>query len=127
MDNLGNRLNLIVTGSRAKTFDARIEDIMWTAATGYANVTLYVGDANGVDALARKVAEEAGWDIAVFRADWKKHGKAAGPIRNQQIADAVEVKWDPAVGLAFPDEGSKGTWDMVRRMHEAAIPVLVVW
>lgn len=49
-------------------------------------------------------------------ADWSTHGKAAGPIRNQQMADARAD-----LCLAFP--GGKGISDMVRRAERAGIPV----
>lgn len=62
----------------------------------------------------------------VHRADWKKYGRAAGPIRNKQM---VELGAD--LCLAFPDhpkgEGSRGTWNCVDLAQQARIPVLVVW
>jgi len=62
----------------------------------------------------------------VHRADWKKYGRAAGPIRNKQM---VELGAD--LCLAFPDHpkghGSRGTWNCVKLAQQAGIPVLVVW
>lgn len=55
-----------------------------------------------------------------FPANWRKHGKAAGPIRNQSMIDHGE----PTLVIAFP--GGKGTADMVRRAHAARIKVLMV-
>lgn len=49
----------------------------------------------------------------LFPADWEKYGKAAGPIRNQQMAEYGNVL------LAF-DRGTKGTKNMIetaRRNH----------
>jgi hypothetical protein len=43
--------------------------------------------------------------------DWKTHGKAGGPIRNQMMLD----DYKPQVVIAFP--GGSGTADMVRRAH----------
>lgn len=60
-----------------------------------------------------------------FRADWKTHGKAAGPIRNQQMLDEGK----PDVVWAFIDkplEQSRGTFDMVTRAKLHDIPVYVV-
>ena len=51
----------------------------------------------GVDFLGELYAEWKRLGIAQFPADWVRLGKAAGPIRNQQMldyADAVIVVWD---------------------------------
>lgn len=59
----------------------------------------------------------------VFRADWDKHGKAAGPIRNQEMLD--NGKADALV--AFWDGKSPGTKDMIRRAKRKGIKVKVVY
>lgn len=53
-----------------------------------------------------------------FPANWDKHGKAAGYIRNQQMLDEGK----PDLVLAFP--GGKGTADMVRRAQKLGITVI---
>lgn len=52
-----------------------------------------------------------------YPADWPKHGRAAGPIRNQRMIDEGR----PDLVLAFP--GGRGTADMVRRARAAGIEV----
>ena len=55
-----------------------------------------------------------------FPADWKQYGKAAGPIRNQQMLDEGK----PELVLAFVDKPvveSRGTWDMVQRARKAQV------
>lgn len=77
------------------------------------------GDAVGADRLAGFVARSIGVEVEAHPADWKKHGKAAGPIRNQEMLDTgVDVV------LAFP--GGKGTADMVRRAEKAGVQVILV-
>lgn len=56
----------------------------------------------------------------VFPADWKAHGRAAGPIRNQRMLD----EGGPELVVAFP--GGKGTADMVRRARKAGVLVVTV-
>lgn len=46
---------------------------------------------------------------------------AAGPLRNQHTVDLGADKC-----IAAPTEGSRGTWDCVRRAKAAGIPVRVV-
>ncbi len=44
------------------------------------------GNAKGVDAAGERFAKKHGIDLVLFPANWEKHGKAAGPIRNEQMA-----------------------------------------
>lgn len=81
-------------------------------------ITIVHGGAPGADSLAGAIARAAGVREWVFPADWAKHGKAAGPIRNQQMLDEA----DPDIVLAAP--GGRGTADMVRRAAAAKIPVI---
>lgn len=75
------------------------------------------GASRGADTLAARWAEGASVETADFPADWERHGKAAGPIRNQRMLD--EGKPDAVV--AFP--GGTGTADMVARARKAGVPV----
>jgi hypothetical protein len=63
----------------------------------------------------------AGVREEVFPADWDKHGKAAGPIRNRQMVQA-----GADLCLAFPFGESRGTWNCVNECKKAGIPVKVI-
>lgn len=58
-----------------------------------------------------------------YPALWDKHGKAAGPIRNQQMLD--EGKPDAVIAFHKDIASSRGTADMVRRARKAGIPVWI--
>lgn len=75
------------------------------------------GGAKGADTLAELWARERGIPIAVYRADWKKHGKAAGPIRNMEMLKCEA----PDLVLAFP--GGKGTANMILLAQQAYVKV----
>jgi hypothetical protein len=75
------------------------------------------GGARGADSLAGEWAALHGVSCVVFPADWTKHGKAAGPIRNQQMIDA-----GADLVLAFP--GGRGAADCVDRARVAGITVV---
>ena len=81
------------------------------------------GGARGADRLAGMAAEALGVPVHIFVADWHRHGKAAGVLRNQEMLD----KGKPDLVLAFHDniEASKGTKDMVSRAKKAGLPVEV--
>jgi hypothetical protein len=80
--------------------------------SGYPITEVVCGCAAGVDSLGERWAKENNIPISRFPADWNKHGRAAGPIRNQEMAvegDKLIVVWDGE---------SRGTGDMVRRMKK---------
>jgi hypothetical protein len=88
-------------------------------------VTVINGGARGADAIAGHWASLNGEPGETYPADWRQHGKAAGPIRNQQML----TEGKPEVVWAFvtkPLEESRGTADMVRRARAAGIPTYVV-
>lgn len=110
-------MRIIVCGGRAYT-DART--VAKTLA-GYATSTrvfhrLVHGGAPGADTMAAAVAYTLGWSVEEHSVDWGQHGNAAGPIRNQAMADL-----GADLLLAFP--GGRGTADMIRRATAAGIPV----
>ena len=68
------------------------------------NVTLVVsGGARGADKMGEDWAKEHGIDTLIFPADWDKHGKAAGYIRNEDIIKNCDQ------AIAFWDNISRGT------------------
>jgi YspA, cpYpsA-related SLOG family len=84
-------------------------------------VTIIIsGCAHGADTLGIEWAEERGIEVARFSADWNTHGRAAGPIRNQQMLDEGK----PHLLMAFP--GGRGSADMVRRARAAGIELMLL-
>jgi predicted Rossmann-fold nucleotide-binding protein len=77
------------------------------------------GGGTGVDQQALDWAKSLNIDTKVYPADWDQFGRAAGPIRNQQMADLK-----PDLVVAFP--GGRGTADMVRRALKSVIKVIQV-
>ena len=74
----------------------------------------------GADWQASVWASAHGMPPRYFYANWSGEGKAAGPLRNQRMADDK-----PDIGVQFP--GGKGTRDMRRRLNEAGIQVIESW
>lgn len=71
------------------------------------------GGAKGADALAERFAQEHQLTIIVKEPDWKKYGRAAGPIRNKLIIEEADAV------VAFPSSASKGTlnsMELAKRM-----------
>lgn len=79
------------------------------------SITLLIhGAAPGADSLAASWAAASGIPTRPFPADWKTHGKAAGPIRNRQM-----IKLCPDAVVAFP--GGRGTQDMISVAKSAGV------
>ena len=81
--------------------------------------TIIEGGARGADRQAREWALANNLDVQTFDAEWHRHGKRAGPIRNQRMLEEGQ----PDLIVAFP--GGHGTADMVRRARQAGIEVHV--
>lgn len=75
------------------------------------------GAARGADSMANAWADRKAIQIIRMPADWQRHGRAAGPIRNQEMLDRMK----PSLVVAFP--GGKGTADMIGRARKAGIDV----
>lgn len=53
---------------------------------GY-NLIIVQGEAKGVDTFAKRAAHYLGLGVESFPADWKKYGRAAGNVRNDEMLD----------------------------------------
>ena len=80
------------------------------------------GAARGADKLAGVVAEGLGFEVISVPADWNKHHRAAGPIRNKKM-----LAMRPMIVLAFHEDirTSKGTKHMVTIARKAGIETKV--
>lgn len=78
------------------------------------------GAAKGADALADEWARRNRVSLHTFPAQWEKHGKAAGPIRNQRMLAVGR----PDLVIAFP--GGTGTADMVHIALVSSVEVIKV-
>lgn len=104
-------VTLLVTGGRnalSPMQQLRVEAAVKKAAK--LCDTLVCGCAPGVDTSAVLAFERHG-GVRVYKADWKAHGRAAGPIRNREMIDSLPKD---AMALIFP--GGKGTADCKRQL-----------
>lgn len=72
----------------------------------------------GADYFGEMYAKWKGFKLTVFPADWDKHGKAAGPIRNRQMAEYANAL------IAF-DTGGPGTANMIKLAKEYGLLIKV--
>jgi hypothetical protein len=108
-------MKLIVAGGR----DFRLGDAHEMALAllvdheGFTEIV--TGGAPGVDSDAHDWASEVGLATRVFPADWHQHGKAAGPIRNREMAAYADAV------VLFP--GGLGTASMAREASAANLKI----
>ena len=114
-------MSLLICGSRHWTNG---ELIRRELAALHGVEVVIEGEAPGADTLAAAAARELGIPVLPFPADWDHYGRAAGPIRNQQMIE----EGHPDLVLAFSESlnSSRGTADMVARARRARIRVVLV-
>ena len=112
-------MKVIVAGSRSIT---DIEFVFDTLDNINMEITEVVcGMAKGVDIIGKEWAETKGIPVKEFPAAWGTYGRAAGPIRNGQMAAYA----DRAIVIYRP-EISKGSKNMIEQMKKCGKPVLEV-
>lgn len=83
------------------------------------SAVLVHGAAPGADSLCAEWWDMQGRVVEAHPADWETHGKAAGPLRNQEMVDSgLDLL------LVFP--GGRGTADMRSRAEAAGVHILDV-
>ena len=110
---------VIIAGGRTITDACKLEGAVRTFTKKWEITQVVSGGARGADALGEDWARKNRIQYVVFRADWKQHGKGAGPIRNERMAkyaDALIALWDGK---------SRGTADMIRRARSQGLIVHV--
>ena len=106
-------LKVIVAGSRRFKDYKIVKSALDYYLANQDEVEIVSGCAGGVDSLGERYAEEKGIPVKKFPALWDKHGKAAGPIRNKQMAeyaDALVLFWDGT------SPGSRNMFENARKM-----------
>lgn len=114
-------MRILITGSRNHTDVQLIREAIQTHTMGLEpeNVTIVSGGCpTGADRIAERYARLQGFTLEIHPAEWAKHGRAAGPIRNQQMVDA-----GADVVLAFPLGESRGTKGCIRAAKVAGLTV----
>lgn len=78
------------------------------------------GCAKGADTWGEHWAEQSFTHVIHFPANWTMHGKAAGPIRNAQMAEYADA------AVIFIWNGSRGSANMLQQMQKRGKPCFVV-
>jgi hypothetical protein len=120
----GKMTRIVIAGSRSYEDYEGLQQAWQKHLTRHglkeADLCIVSGGAAGADKLAERLAQEKGLRIEIHKADWQKHGKAAGPIRNaEMIAKARHC-------IALWDGKSPGTAMTIKTAKRKGLAVTVI-
>lgn len=115
-------MKLIIAGGRDfQDFDLlknKLDSIL--SNTDKSSIEVVSGGANGADALGEKYARQNSLTLTRFPADWDKHGRSAGMLRNKSMAEYATHC------VVFWDGCSKGTANMIMRAAQLNLVLRVI-
>ena len=111
-------MRVLVCGGRGFDNHQWFNDCMNKLHAEIAITELCHGGAKGADTLAHRWAQRNGISVVRFDADWAKHGRQAGPIRNIKML----TEFKPERVVAFP--GGRGTNHMVSSARAAGVAII---
>ncbi len=102
-------MKIIVAGGRDFNNPIALNNILLDIINPKEDI-IVCGDARGADLLGAEWAAQHAVPIQHFPAYWDTYGKAAGYIRNAEMAEYGDML------IAFWDGKSKGTMNMIKAM-----------
>lgn len=114
-------MKVIIAGSRHMSLD---DFHLIQKAVDYSEweiTEVVCGMAKGADLMGADWALRNQIPVKEFPADWTKYKKAAGPIRNKQMADYADAL------IVFIWDGSRGSQNMLDTMKKLGKPTVAVF
>ena len=114
-------MRTIIAGSRGILSYRHLLDAIKAAAfVGFTPTVVLSGTASGVDQLGERWARENKVPLELYPADWAKHGRRAGHLRNIVMAEKAEAL------IAVWDGSSPGTRHMIDAARKRGLRI-VAW
>ena len=111
---------VVIGGCRDYTdyvfFKSRLDEILKDEK----KIIIISGHCSGVDLMGERYAEENGLRVEIFFPEWKKYGRAAGPIRNKKMVECANLV------IAFWDGKSKGTKSLIKYAQNDKKEMIVI-
>lgn len=108
-------MKLIVAGSRFSDLTAEQLAQLDAIHAEHHVAEVVSGGAEGADRSGELWAESRGIPVRIFKPEWQRYGRAAGPVRNGQMAAHADA------AAVFP--GGSGTRDMLARARHAGLRI----
>jgi len=112
-------MKVIIAGGRNFNDYKTLKDVCNKVLKNCTNIEIVSGTAKGADSLGEQYANEMNFKIKRFPADWDKHGRSAGYIRNSEMANYSDAL------ISFWDENSKGTKHMIDLAKKQGLQVKI--
>ncbi len=113
-------MKVIVAGSREFENYEMLKNKLDKLLVNQKEIQIVSGGCRGADKLGERYAKEKGYSLKIFKANWDKYGKKAGPLRNRKMAEYAN-------GLvAFYKEGSKGTKNMIEEARKRNLKIRII-
>ena len=109
-------MRMVIAGGRDFKGFYSDSKLIREAVKKYIITEIISGSAIGADAFGERCAEILKIPIKKFPADWIKHGRKAGPMRNKQMAEYTDYVF------LFP--GDRGTESMRREALKAGKQII---
>lgn len=114
-------MRVIIAGSRGFTdYSLLCQKMDHFLSQTKGQITVVCGGARGADSLGEKYAQERGYEVAKYPAEWERYGKSAGYRRNAAMAENADAL------VAFWDQKSPGTRHMINLAKEKGLKVRLV-
>lgn len=106
-----------VSGSRDYAHLDNVNRVLESFPQG---IVIVHGGAPGVDRRTDEVARLLGMEVDVWKAEWERYGRRAGPLRNRQMVASCDFL------LAFWNGVSRGTASAIQAAVDEDIPFEIV-
>lgn len=117
-------VRLIIAGSRSFSLFGLLkkscDEFLGDDVGNKGKVAVISGTAKGADRLGERYAAERGFTLLRYPADWFNHGKQAGVIRNDEMAQ------NATAAIVFWDGTSPGTKNMIEAAKRYKLRLKVV-
>jgi ABC-type enterochelin transport system substrate-binding protein len=113
-------MKVIIAGGRNFNDYNKLRESCDNILVNQKEVEIVSGTAAGADTLGERYAQEKGYEVKKFPAQWDLYGKSAGYKRNQQMAEYADGL------IAFWDGKSRGTKHMIDIATNKGLKVRVI-
>jgi len=113
-------MRVIIAGSRSiHDYSVLLKTMNSAKDAGWEVTEIVSGGAYGVDQLGERYANEFEIPLKRFPADWNKHGRTAGFIRNEKMAEYADAL------IAIWDGKSSGTAHMIKQAERSNLKLMI--
>ena len=117
-------MKLIIAGGRDFSdrllLKKEVEAFINEQSVSLSDVEVVSGFAKGADTLGEAWGFVSGVKVKIFPPDWNRHGKAAGPIRNREMAEYATHC------IVFWDGKSRGAKSMIEEANKYELTTNVI-